>query len=78
MTSYLEFVRNSIEEQYVSNPTGCGGSFGELLCYEIHFKSLTFGRLAEKWGLSISTIGELIADHCKRLEEIPYVNHSLE
>ena len=78
MTSYLEFVRNSIEEQYRDNPTGCGGSFGELLCYEIHCKNLTFGKLAEKWGLSISTIGELIADHCKRLEKIPCVNHSLE
>jgi len=78
MSSYLEFVRNTIEEQYFTNPTGCGGSFGELLCYEIHTNHLTFKALADKWGISISTMGDLIADHCKRLEEIPKVNHSYE
>lgn len=78
MSSYLEYIRNSIEEQYVSNPTGCGGSFGELLCWEIHCNKLTFSGLANKWGLSLPTIGELIWDHCKRLEEKPYVKHSLE
>ena len=76
MTSYLEFVRNTIEDQYQDNPTGCGGSFGELLCWEMHSNHMTFKGLAEKWGLSLPTIGELIWDHCKRLEEIPQVNHS--
>jgi len=28
--------RETIEEQYESHPTRCGGSFGEILCYEIH------------------------------------------
>ena len=30
---------------------------------------LTFKELAQKWGISISFLGELIADHCKKLEE---------
>lgn len=30
---------------------------------------LTFKELAEKWGISVSFLGELILDHCKKLEE---------
>jgi hypothetical protein len=30
---------------------------------------LTFIELANKWGISISFLGELIADHCKKLEK---------
>jgi len=30
---------------------------------------LTFKELAQKWGISVSFLGELIADHCERLEE---------
>ena len=30
---------------------------------------LTFKELAQKWGISVTFLGELIADHCKRLEE---------
>ena len=30
---------------------------------------LTFKELARKWGISVSFLGELIADHCKKLEE---------
>jgi hypothetical protein len=73
--SYLSLLRRDIEEQYMSNPTGCGGSFGELLCWEIHSNGLTFIWLAEKWGISLSLLGELIWDHCKRLNEAPKVNH---
>jgi len=29
---------------------------------------LTFKELAQKWGVSVSFLGELIADHCKKLE----------
>jgi len=29
---------------------------------------LTFKELTQKWGISFSFLGELIADHCKRLE----------
>ena len=60
------------------------GSFGELLCYELHgqpinprmnsktlndgyCEGLTFKELAHKWGISVTFLGELIADHCKKL-----------
>lgn len=29
---------------------------------------LTFKELADKWGISVSFLGELIADHCRKLE----------
>ena len=72
----LERLRRLIETQYLSNPTDCGASFGELLCYEIHRNGLTFGWLALKWGVSLPTLGELVYDHCKRLETGPSVNHA--
>lgn len=72
---HLVYLRRMIEEQYVEHPTGAGGSFGELLCYEIHSRELTFKQLANKWQISLPTLGELIWDHCKRLEELPEVNH---
>lgn len=74
--SYLEMLRTKIEYQYVKHPTGCGNSFGEILCWEIHTNGLTFIRLAEKWGISLSDLGELISDHCKRLQQLPKVNHN--
>jgi len=73
--SRIESFRRRIEEQYRDHPTGAGGSFGELLCYEIHENGLTFCWLAEKWGVSLPTLGDLIADHCRRLESLPEVNH---
>ena len=73
--NYLERLRLIIEESYETNPTGCGGSFGEILCWEIHTNELTFVWLAEKWGVGLPTLGELIWDHCKRLEQLPQVNH---
>jgi hypothetical protein len=72
----LLILRESICSQYEGNPTGCGGSFGEILCYEIHHGNLTFLQLAEKWGITVTTLGELIYDHCKRLEELPKINHN--
>jgi len=63
----IESFRNTIEELYTHHPTGCGGSFGEILCYEIHNNGETFKWLAEKWGISVTFLGELIADHCKKL-----------
>jgi len=72
---HLDRLRRLIEEQYQTRPTGCGDSFGELLCWEIHSNGMTFNWLAEKWGLSLPTLGELIWDHCKRLEKEPSVNH---
>lgn len=71
--SYLSVLREAIEEQYRGHPGA--GSFGEILCYEIHTGGLTFCWLAEKWGVSLPMLGELIWDHCKRLDELPRVNH---
>lgn len=70
---YLTALRESIRSQYRGKPGD--GSFGEILCYEIHTGGLTFCWLAEKWGISLPMLGELIWDHCKRLEEMPRVDH---
>lgn len=72
--SNIECLRREIEEQYKAHPTGCGGSFGELLCFEIHSGGLTFVELSKKWGISLPTLGELIHNHCKRMEPGPMVN----
>ncbi|WP_157784048.1 hypothetical protein [Bradyrhizobium yuanmingense] len=74
--SHMELLRELIEQQYESHPTGCGTSFSEILCWEIHTNGMTFIWLAEKWGVSLPVLGELIWDHCKRLEPLPAVNHS--
>lgn len=68
----IERLRRLICAHYLEHPTGCGGSFGEILCYEIHSTGLTFAELAILWGVSLSTLGELICDHCKRLEADPH------
>ena len=60
--------REKIEVEYRKHPTGCGGSFGELLCWEIHTNGQTFLWLAKKWGISVGFLGEVIADHCNRLD----------
>lgn len=74
--SHLGYVRRLIVEMYEQSPTKCGGSFGEILCFEIH-SGLTFTLLAAKWGISLATLGELIWDHCKRLEKLPVVHHMI-
>ena len=73
MNKLVEF-RTVIEERYEENPTGCGNSFDEILCYEIHHGAdgvhtggLTFKWLAKKWNISLPFLGELISDHCKKL-----------
>lgn len=73
---YILYLRQLIEEQYKNYPTGHGDSFGEILCYELHSNGMTFIWLPEKWGISLPTLGELIWDHCRRLENKPKVNHS--
>jgi hypothetical protein len=65
---HLERLRRLIEDAYREHPTGTGGSFGEILCHEIHENGMTFIWLAQKWGISLPTLGELIWDHCKKLE----------
>ena len=72
--SYLSTLREDIVNQYKKKPTGCGGSFGEILCWEIHENGMTFIWLAEKWGISLATLGDLIKDHCDRLQHLPLVN----
>ena len=73
--SYIVRTRRLIEEQYKDYPTSCGGGFGELLCCELHTEGLHFKRLAEKWGITVTLLGELVYDHCKRLEVEPVVKH---
>ena len=73
--AHTERLRTLIEEAYRDHSSSCGGSFGEILCWEIHTNGMTFVWLAEKWGVSLATLGELIWDHCKRLEAEPHVNH---
>lgn len=77
--SRIEWIREQIVKQYRNHPTGSGGTFDELLCHELHHGhkkggGLTFCWLARKWGISLPTLGKLIADHCERLEG-PHVDH---
>lgn len=83
----IDQFRKHIEKIYSKgNVNTNGGSFGEILCYELHTQpinprmntktysggfstGLTFKELAQKWGISISFLGELIADHCRKLEK---------
>ena len=76
----IEEFRDEIEQHYKKHTTGCGGSFGEILCYELHSQpvnprmnrgelGLTFRELAGKWAIDLAFLGELIADHCRKLEE---------
>lgn len=84
MKNKIEEFRKIIEKSYRKIPTGCGGSFGEILCFEFHSQpinprmrhktfnegyetGLTFLELAQKWGISVSFLGNLIADHCEKL-----------
>jgi len=82
----IKEFRQIIEERYSLAPTGCGGGFDEILCYELHTQpvnprmdcktfsggyetGLTFKDLAKKWGINVSFLGDIIADHCRKLEE---------
>ena len=55
--------------------TGCGGSFSEVLAYELSTQpvnprmkigatGLSFREIADKWGIPLSTLGELLLDQC--------------
>lgn len=75
----IELCRRRVEEQYADIPLGSsavGGCFGSILCHELHSGGLHFSALAKKWGISTSLLGDLIADHCKRLEPLLTVNHT--
>lgn len=75
----LKEFREHIQYMYRGTPGNHPkGDFGEILCYEIHSQpdsgrphpGLTFKELAIKWNISVSFLGELIADHCKKLEPL--------
>lgn len=68
MDKQIHEFRERIEKQYQDTPTGCGGSFGEILCWEIHSNKQTFLWLAKKWDISVTFLGKVIADHCYRLD----------
>ncbi len=73
--THIVRLRRLIEAQYAQRPTGCGGSFDEILCWEIHANGMTFKWLAKKWGISLPTLGEIIRDHCRKLQDDPVVCH---
>lgn len=77
--SHIEACRRSIERQYVGVELSSGstnGCFGAILCSELHHGGLHFVQLAEKWGVTLDTLGELVWDHCKRLSPLPKVTHA--
>lgn len=60
-------------EHHEHGETGCGASFEELLCHDLHttdgvnYGGHDFMALAEIWGVSVEVLGLLIADHCYQL-----------
>lgn len=74
----IERFRRLIVLQYQDHPTGCGESFDEILCWEIHENGQTFSWLAHKWRISLPTLGDVIADHCRGLEPDPCVQHETQ
>lgn len=79
----IDKFRKQIERSYKACKFSELASFDEILCYELHSEpvnprmgcesssghctGLTFKELAVKWDISVSFLGELIADHCKKL-----------
>ena len=68
--SHLARLRRLIDGSYEAQPTGCGASFGEILCWEIHSNGDDVRLAGEEVGSLLPTLGELVWD-CKRLEEEP-------
>jgi hypothetical protein len=78
-------LRARVEALYRGDPyqpTGCGASFEEILCHDIHgpdadasldprvcldARDLTFKQLAHKWHISMEELGLLLYDHCRNL-----------
>ncbi len=61
----LSEFRARIERAYELHPTGCGSGFDEIETYDT---GLTFRELAKKWGITCAQLGELISDHCNKLD----------
>lgn len=85
-TPFVESLRLRVEDQYsnIKLSSGqVGGCFGSILCHELHNggknkTGLHFIALAKKWNIPVSILGELIWDHCKRLESLLEVNHDFD
>ena len=81
---FIESLRRRVEEQSaeVKLASGAvGGCIGSILCHELHHGKpdaggIHFSALADKWGIPVSILGELIWDHCKRLEPLLLVKHN--
>jgi hypothetical protein len=76
MNKTIEYFRNRIESEYKDVLLGSGsvgGCFGSILCHELHHSEegngLHFKKLAKKWNISVSFLGQIIADHCDRLDQ---------
>jgi len=86
--AHLDAFREYIERKYQDYPTECGGSFDEILCFELHNGDRTeflgyaesiakngvdagcdFLALAKKWRIPVGFLGQLISDHCARLDD---------
>ncbi len=70
----IKDFRDKIECDYRNVTLGSGslgGCFGSILCHELHHggvgDGLHFKALAQKWDISVSFLGKVIADHCDRL-----------
>ncbi len=77
-SDFISNLREQISEgylmnTYISDPMH-GMSFGQILCHELYSNGLTFTQLSLKWGISLPVLGELIWDHCKRMEPSPEVD----
>lgn len=79
---FIESCRRRVEEAYKDKELGSGsigGCFGSILCHELHCsddgRGLHFLALSRKWNIPVSLLGELIHDHCKRLEPLLTVTH---
>lgn len=73
----IKKFREQIEKAYIRVRCEYAG-FDEIICYELHSQpinprliieetGLTFKELAQKWGITVSFLGKLIADHCDKL-----------
>lgn len=55
MPTPVAAFRKEIESRYKLHPTGCGSSFGEILCFEIHdgdqYEFLDYDESLKKNGL---------------------------
>ena len=82
---YREIDRKALDEfrtdrqKYhtkTQGPTGCGETFSELLCHDLHTKDgeiyggYDFRELASRFGISLESLGEIILDHCYGLAGI--------